>query len=742
MEARQEGGGETCGRECLQDALVEFERQLREFVTGSDERKFSKAALRRARGIEAQLGGACESVLADLLPVVSADDLHAVWTGFTLIRNWRDSRVPQDCLLKMLNGLLDKVDDEWTEQALTWELTLPEVHQAISVSAWPALCEMLGRLPDEVTATELQEALWHQSFVENPTNAPDHRNYKRFALLAAQMVAIGVELQSEKVELLVQHTLEMDRPWRERRDMLTGILTAASVEDRQKIVRGLDRRFEEHADIDDFEIVCGIAEHVGVEIPRHGAIRRCALRRWALDPKRGGALAVARLIDFVEGVSIGEDVARDLRSRGRVADAALLLSRLPGAPAGALDTANGDAELARLRVILAQDVDNEGEFGLFGPVEEGAVKLPPECDVVVNATAEGAKLAAERLVGSVMGLQLWKEEAPFWYSPVIMLAASTDCSVEIFDLVTLRSENPAQWAEAANTIRAKLADPHILKVAYSEDTLHQWASALMLGIANTLKRDREPLGPVVDLRGVVADALGGPARYPDVVRRFLGLRLCPEEAHGNWARRALRPSQVHHAACDCWMLVILIRCLCFHGICPAGVVKKHLCIATKVKSTGRRKCTRSTAPRAARAAEVEAEAERERERRPPTRMAMLGTDVAPSSCGTRLRAGSLVEVVDERLNTGYAIVVPVGTEERRTIPSSVLIPFNGWDCPAWVASLPRPEEVSEAEVWPAGGGDSVRVELAGELVAQLFAISVERSLKLLFDTQREEMKKK
>lgn len=44
---------------------------------------------------------------------------------------------------------------------------------------------------------------------------------------------------------------------------------------------------------------CGIAEHIGVEIP-WGAIRRTALRRWALDVKRGGALPITRLMDYVD----------------------------------------------------------------------------------------------------------------------------------------------------------------------------------------------------------------------------------------------------------------------------------------------------------------------------------------------------------------------------------------------------------------------------------------------------------
>ncbi len=34
-----------------------------------------------------------------------------------------------------------------------------------------------------------------------------------------------------QVEMLVQQTLDLDRPWRERRDMLSGVLSAASVEE-------------------------------------------------------------------------------------------------------------------------------------------------------------------------------------------------------------------------------------------------------------------------------------------------------------------------------------------------------------------------------------------------------------------------------------------------------------------------------------------------------------------------------
>ena len=56
------------------------------------------------------------------------------------------------------------------------------------------------------------------------------------------------------MELLVRQVLNLDRPWRERRDMLSGILSAASVEDRQRVMKNLDKRFDMHAEIDDFEI--------------------------------------------------------------------------------------------------------------------------------------------------------------------------------------------------------------------------------------------------------------------------------------------------------------------------------------------------------------------------------------------------------------------------------------------------------------------------------------------------------
>lgn len=770
--ARHEKG--LGGRALLQDALSIFIGELRGFVTGCDDRKLSRAALRRARGIESQLGLAAERFLIAPLTdgILLPDDLHGIWYGFTIMRGWRDSRVPQECLLSMLRGALQDLDDDraesWITQALTSELTSPDVHQNISVSVWPSLCELLGRLPDFVTPSVLRDALWQQSFVENPTHAPDHRNYRRFAGLAAHMVSIGVELESDKVEHLVHQTLEMDRPWRERRDMLSGILSAASVDDRLRVIRNLDRRFEEHADIDDFEIVCGIAEYLGTEIPRDGAIRRCALRRWALDPKRGGALPVARLIDFVDSdTTIGTDVAANLRQKGRIADAALLLSRLPESADNdssgvCLDVNNGDAELARLRKLLACEQDGSGSGGVFGPVEEDSLRLPfrrssgegaeavAGCPGYVSFSerAEAAKEAAGRLKGAqLLALCFWKEEAPFWHSPVTILGMCTEHRVELFDLVSLRNDSLGGWAEAVNRLRALLSDPATLKVTYSgEDALHTFAYALYLGIASTLKRgDREPLGPLLDLRGLVGDVLGCPkdltaplaggaptsatlpeeliCSWPSVVTRFLGLRLCLEEASCNWARRPLRESQLHHAAAEVWTQIPIVRALCAYGIAPCALASRHTCVQAKVKlHFGRARGPKAHVPGqlappgrlaaqiaganspAERAAAVTAAAAAEKaaaeqkmkvmaELPVPTRVATLVcAGVAASGALPALPTGAVIEVFEERFG-GLAIVAPLGINgvgTSRRVPTAMLRPANGWECQSWVDALPRP----------------------------------------------------
>eukprot|EP00971_Amphidinium_carterae_P213447 4235932-Amphidinium_carterae.1 len=262
----------------------------------------------------------------------------------------------------------------------------------------------------------------------------------------------------------------MERPWRERRDMLVGILSAASVEDRQQVVARLDARFEEFADLEDYEIACGICEYIGVDIPREGGIRRTALRRWALDPQRGGSLPVMRLIDFIDGENaIAVHIAADLRKRGRVADAAVLMARLPtsslaGHIAG--DTRVGDAELERLCSILAMghcgfDAEEELE-----PVRHGAVKLPFSLGTGLEYidSVEAAESAAARLQEArVLALSVWQEEAPFWYSPVVIIVMCSEDFCAVFDLLALRSANLLDWAKVARQLRALLSERETLK---------------------------------------------------------------------------------------------------------------------------------------------------------------------------------------------------------------------------------------------------------------------------------------
>ena len=67
--------------------------------------------------------------------------------------------------------------------------------------------------------------------------------------------------------------------------------------------------------------------------------------------------------------------------------------------------------------------DLEGE-GAFGPVAEGALRLPftPQDGFSLAETSEQALEAVERLRGApVLALGCWKEEAPFWHAPCIVL---------------------------------------------------------------------------------------------------------------------------------------------------------------------------------------------------------------------------------------------------------------------------------------------------------------------------------
>eukprot|EP00439_Symbiodinium_sp_Y106_P041701 s3176_g5.t1 len=750
------------GRRALEAGLVMFMQELKNYVMGCDDRKFSRATMRRARGVESQLLSVAETIL--VVPwrarVLSADDLHGVWHGFVAMRGWRDCRVPQECLIRFLSGALAQLDEsvaqEWKDHALNQEL--PLVQRSISVAAWPGLCQLLGQLPACVTAQELREALWKQAFVENPTRAPDHRNYKRFALLAAQMIAIGVELESDRAEMLIQQVLNLERPWRERRDMLSGILSAASVADRKKVVQNLDQRFEAHADLDDFEIVCGIAEHIGVEIPRDGAIRRCALRRWALDTKRGGALPVARLMDFVDcDAAIGQDVALSLRQRGRIADAAMLLSRLPipdqgsGTVAGQVEMALGDVELERLQELLALGDDGaeggQGEQVVFAPVDSSGFLLPFQGQAITSA--EEALEACQRLRDTpVLSVQVFREEAPFWHCPASILAVCSDDSAELFDLTALRAESkPAEtrdaaetkpvekaplttfgfnlpagaevsigWPDAAARLRALLSDRRRLKCIWGgEEEIVDIAYELGLGIASTLKPgDKEPLGPVLDTEALFKNLLDAEVQWPAVLRRFLGFRLCTEEEGSNWARRPLRHSQLHHSAVLTWTQLLLVRAICGHGLVTEPFLRSHVCVQCRPRLFGRsRGVGKHVLGQLAPAGRLAAENEIPVAQKPwlwkgpavSTRSAPVSTRVV-LLLGKEGEADEVVEMVGE-LAGNAAHVIPLGgplEKQVRHIRPNQLRSLNSWDYPEWISRLPRgdacPEPVQPTPAQP------------------------------------------
>lgn len=705
------------GRRALELCLEQFIQQLRPFVPGCDDRKLSRACLRRAQRIEQQILQLGEQLFsAEFLgSLLTPDDLHGIWHGFVAMRGWRDGRVPQDCLLTFLSGILNELDDDlledWKQHAL--QVELPLVQGSISVSAWPGLCQHLGELPPCVTAQELRETLWQQAFVENPTRAPGHRNFRRFALLSAQMVAIGVELESEKVELLVRQVLNLDRPWRERRDMLSGILTAASVVDRRKVVENLDRRFEQHAEIDDFEIVCGIAEHIGVEIPPDGAIRRCALRRWALDTKRGGALPVSRLSDFVDrDVAIGEDVACSLRQRGRVADAALLLSKLPNERSGE------DVELDRLQEILSLADDgafhaDDGAFP-FGPVDSQGFLLPHDNFLGACETAEAADAALERLrEEDLLVIHLFREEAPFWHRPGSVLVVGSSQHVELFDLFALRAEETdgtelVNWPLLAQKLRGILSQQDVLKIVWGGiEELIDMAIELGLGIARSLKpNEKDPVGPVLDSQSLLQELFPG-SGWPSIFRRVLGLRLCLEEEGSNWSRRPLRRSQLHHAAVMTWTQLPVLHALCAKtSLLPEAKLRGHVCVQSRTRfwlrsRDGGKHVLGQLAP--------------------PGRMVEPKGARGTASSFTRVALledsenQEEVEVVSDLIGNS-AMVVPLGADlaTPRRVDARCLRAVNCWSSSVWVerlmaaASVDRGEEffgtvdqLAVAEVMPA-----------------------------------------
>eukprot|EP00747_Dinoflagellata_sp_TGD_P082601 gnl/TRDRNA2_/TRDRNA2_161753_c1_seq1.p1 gnl/TRDRNA2_/TRDRNA2_161753_c1~~gnl/TRDRNA2_/TRDRNA2_161753_c1_seq1.p1 ORF type:complete len:757 (+),score=121.81 gnl/TRDRNA2_/TRDRNA2_161753_c1_seq1:67-2271(+) len=244
----------------------------------------------------------------------------------------------------------------------------------------------------------------------------------------------------------------------------------------------------------------------------------------------------------------------------------------------------------------------DGEAGgVFSPVEEGALCLPcdPDTHFAYALTARSALEAAERLQRApLIALGAWREEAPFWHTPTTVLAACTTERCELFDLVALRLDNSGLWPEASNALRMLLSDAHILKVVYGDDTLHSWATSLGLGIPNTLRQgDRDPLGPTLDLREVVASVLDRPPEdpgcaWPSVARRFLGLRLCPEEANSNWARRPLRNSQLHCAAVEAWTQIPVLLALCAYGVVPRSLIDQLIVLQIKVKQLNKAKVTK------------------------------------------------------------------------------------------------------------------------------------------------------
>lgn len=182
------------------------------------------------------------------------------------------------------------------------------------------------------------------------------------------------------------------------------------------------------------------------------------------------------------------------------------------------------------------------------------------------------------------------------------------------------------------------------------------------------------------LGGAAEDAANEWAR---ISRTFLGLLPCIEEVGSNWARRPVRMSQLHHAVTEAWIQIPLLRSVSAYGHVPLNFLWRHTTAWVDFRGQRSVKASKAhalgqLAPPGRLVAGDDAE-----ECRKPARIAYYGQPGDPDA--------GFVVVYQERIG-GDAEVVPLDsqTQEMRTVPAGQLSPANGWECPVWVAALPRP----------------------------------------------------
>jgi len=209
--------------------------------------------------------------------------------------------------------------------------------------------------------------------------------------------------------------------------------------------------------------------------------------------------------------------------------------------------------------------------------------------------------------------------------------------------------------------------------------------------------EREPIGPSIDLRSLSAATLQRPSdnigeTWLSVARRFLGFRLCLEEMGCNWARRPLRKSQMHYAAVELWTQIPVLRAMCAFNVIPRELANLHIQVSCKTRSLHQNRDRGHRLGQLAPPCRLVV-TKQNPQLKLPTRIAMLNGPVAASCNLPKLPEGALVEVFEELSGrVAQVTCVDSGCHALRTVPSSLLSPFNSWECPSWIASLPRPND--------------------------------------------------